>query len=194
MSKALINLGLRTIALGSAVCGWRLLEYSAEANPAGGAVAQGGASFHTSGSVETITTSGNTAINWQSFSSIGAGETTTFVEPSSASVVWNTINGTSPSQILGNLNANGYVILQNQAGFFVGGQAAITARGFDHDHGWWSGSELVERRGVGNLTRNPRPPKSSIMARSISPEGGVKRFCWRMTSKMTGRFRLPGET
>ncbi|MBU6411657.1 MAG: hypothetical protein KGR98_14830, partial [Verrucomicrobia bacterium] len=35
----------------------------------------------------------------------------------------------NPSQILGSLNANGYVILQNSAGFYVGGQAAIRAHG-----------------------------------------------------------------
>ena len=57
------------------------------------------------------------------------GETTTFVQPSSSSVVWNQINDANPSQILGNLNANGYVILQNQSGFFIGGQAAISAQG-----------------------------------------------------------------
>ena len=43
--------------------------------------------------------------------------------------MWNQINDSNPSQILGNLNANGYVILQNQAGFYVGGQAAISAQG-----------------------------------------------------------------
>src|SRR5262249_34958453 len=60
---------------------------------------------------------------------IGVGETTSFLQPSSSSVVWNQINDANPSQILGNLNANGYVILQNQAGFFVGGQALINTHG-----------------------------------------------------------------
>jgi hypothetical protein len=40
----------------------------------------------------TITAANNAYINWQSFN-IGAGETTTFVQPSSSSVVWNQING-----------------------------------------------------------------------------------------------------
>lgn len=114
--------------LSSALCGWRLCEHPAIANPAGGTVAVGGATFSTSGATETITTSGNALINWQSFN-IGAGQTTTFVEPTASSVVWNSIGGGSPSQILGNLNANGYVILQNQSGFYVGGQASITAHG-----------------------------------------------------------------
>jgi filamentous hemagglutinin family protein len=96
--------------------------------PSGGTVAQGAASFNTSGSQLTVTTSANTLINWQSFN-IGSAATTTFVEPSATSVVWNQINGGSLSQILGTLNANGYVVLQNQSGFVVGGTATITAHG-----------------------------------------------------------------
>src|SRR5690348_452122 len=92
-------------------------------NPHGGTVSQGSATFNSSGSQLTITTSALAYINWQSFN-IGAGETTTFVQPSSSSLVWNQINDPNPSQILGNLNANGYVVLQNQNGFFIGGQAA----------------------------------------------------------------------
>ncbi|HEX3799007.1 MAG TPA: filamentous hemagglutinin N-terminal domain-containing protein [Verrucomicrobiae bacterium] len=100
----------------------------AQANPVGGSVAQGSATFNTSGSKLTIQTSDHAFINWQSFN-IGLGETTTFVQPSSSSVVWNQIHDSNPSQILGSLNANGYVILQNQAGFYIGGQASITTHG-----------------------------------------------------------------
>jgi filamentous hemagglutinin family protein len=108
---------------------WNFGGYYAEANPAGGTVGQGAATFSTAGSVFTINqTSANALINWQSFN-IGAGETTTFVQPSSSSLVWNQINDANPSQILGNLNANGYVVLQNQHGFYVGGNAAISAHG-----------------------------------------------------------------
>ena len=103
-------------------------EFGAQANPTGGAVAQGSATFNNSGSHLTVTTSDRAFINWQSFN-IAPGETTSFVQPSSTSVVWNQINDPNPSQILGNLNANGYVVLQNQSGFFIGGQAAIRANG-----------------------------------------------------------------
>ncbi len=105
------------------LCGVRAL-----ANPAGATVSQGSASFASQGSQLTIHTSDRAFINWQSFN-IGQGETTTFVQPSSSSLVWNRINDANPSQILGNLNANGYVILQNQSGFYIGGQAAINAHG-----------------------------------------------------------------
>jgi filamentous hemagglutinin family protein len=102
---------------------------SALANPVGGTVNQGKVTFSSQGSQFTINqSSGSAYINWQSFN-IGAGETTTFLQPSSSSVVWNHINDPNASQILGNLNANGYVILQNQNGFFVGGQAVINTHG-----------------------------------------------------------------
>jgi filamentous hemagglutinin family protein len=107
---------------------WQFGALPAAANPTGGSVAQGSANFNSSGSQMTITTGANTVINWQSFN-IGVNDTTTFVEPSSTSVVWNHINDSNPSQILGTLNANGYVVLQNQNGFVVGGSAAINTHG-----------------------------------------------------------------
>jgi filamentous hemagglutinin family protein len=101
---------------------------SAWSAPAGPTVTQGSASFASQGSQLTITTSDRAFINWQSFN-IGLGETVTFVEPSASSVAWNRINSPNPSQILGDLNANGLVILQNASGFYIGGQAAISAPG-----------------------------------------------------------------
>src|SRR5882724_4158853 len=98
------------------------------ANPRGGSVAQGTATITASGPNLTIKTSDRAFINWQTFN-IAVGETTTFIQPSASSVVWNNINDPNPSQILGNLNANGYVVLQNQSGFYIGGQASITAHG-----------------------------------------------------------------
>src|SRR5215468_3529254 len=98
------------------------------ANPAGGTVAQGTATVTSSGPLLTIQTSDRAVLNWQSFN-IAAGETTTFLQPSSSSIVWNKINDSNPSQILGNLNANGYVVLQNASGFYIGGQAVITTHG-----------------------------------------------------------------
>jgi len=97
-------------------------------NPVNPTVHQGRATFTSQGPQLTIHASDRAFINWQSFN-IGLGETTTFIQPSSSSLVWNRINDPNPSQILGNLNANGYVVLQNQSGFYIGGQAAITTHG-----------------------------------------------------------------
>ncbi|MGA2540350.1 MAG: filamentous hemagglutinin N-terminal domain-containing protein [Verrucomicrobiota bacterium] len=106
----------------------QVLALRVGANPVRATVTQGSAVVSSQGPNLTVQTSGNAVINWGSFN-IAAGETTTFVEPSATSVVWNNISGSSASQILGHLNANGYVILQNPAGFYVGGQAAIRAAG-----------------------------------------------------------------
>jgi filamentous hemagglutinin family protein len=120
MSNVLNSLTRRVLVVSSALFGWRLYQQPATANPSGGTVVSGSATIKSSGTQETITTAGNAYINWNSFN-IGTTETTTFVEPSATSVVWNNINGSSASQILGTINANGYVILQNQAGFYVDG-------------------------------------------------------------------------
>ena len=123
-------------------------QFDVQANPTGGMVASGAATFNTAGSHLTINqTSGNTFINWQSFN-IGSGQTTTFVQPSSSSVAWNQINDVNPSQILGNLNANGYVFLQNQNGFYVGGQASITAHGLIMTTAAIPAPDLIQRRGL----------------------------------------------
>src|ERR1017187_1822050 len=118
----------RWLAALSAVLLSQALASRVRANPVRAAVTQGSAVVSSQGRNLTVQTSGNAVINWGSFN-IAAGETTTFVEPSATSVVWNNISGASASQILGHLNANGYVILQNPAGFYVGGQAAIRAAG-----------------------------------------------------------------
>jgi len=97
------------------------------ANPVHPTVTQGGATVTSQGPNMTVQTTGAAVINWSGFN-IGAGETTTFVEPSSTSAVFNNIGGNSPSQILGHLDANGYVFLENPSGFYVGGKAAISAR------------------------------------------------------------------
>ena len=114
-------------AVAAAVAGL-FLTTPLRANPVGGKVTQGAATITSQGPQLTIKTSDTAFINWQSFN-IAPGETTTFVQPTSSSVVWNQIGGASPSQILGNLDANGYVILQNPSGFYVGGQASINAHG-----------------------------------------------------------------
>ena len=116
--------GLLAVALALALA----LPLPVAANPNGATVAQGTASISSSGNTLSIQTSDRAYINWQSFN-IGAGETTTFIQPSSSSLVWNHINDPNPSQILGTLNANGYVVLQNSSGFYVGGSAVLNTGG-----------------------------------------------------------------
>jgi filamentous hemagglutinin family protein len=105
------------------------LASNARANPAGMSVVSGSASAVQNGSRLNITASQNAFLNWQSFN-INAGETTTFIQPSATSIVWNKINDANPSQIWGNLNANGVVVLMNQNGFFFGPNSTVNAAGF----------------------------------------------------------------
>ena len=80
------------------------------------AVRVGGAACSSAAGRTTVTvqqTAQQAILNWQSFN-IGAGETTIFNQPSATSIVWNRINnGASPSQIYGNLEANGVVVLSS---------------------------------------------------------------------------------
>ncbi len=71
-----------------------------------------------------ITNSDGAIINWQGFS-IGAGETTRFLQPSSTSAVLNRVIGQNPSAILGSLLSNGSVFLINPNGILFGPSAVV---------------------------------------------------------------------
>lgn len=79
-----------------------------------------------------ITASDKTIINYGSFD-ISASEMVRFLQPSSQSVVLNRITDggkTSPSEILGNLEANGRVFLINPYGICFGENATINTNAF----------------------------------------------------------------
>jgi filamentous hemagglutinin family protein len=98
------------------------------ANPTGITVAAGTGHAQQVGSQLNVSVSQVAILNWQSFN-IQAGETTTFLQPSANSVVFNQIGGANPSQIFGNLNANGTVILANANGFYFGPNSMISVGG-----------------------------------------------------------------
>jgi filamentous hemagglutinin family protein len=98
------------------------------ANPTGMTVGAGSATAQQLGSQLNITVGQTAMLNWQSFN-IGAGETTSFLQPSANSVVFNVISGANPSQVFGNLNANGTVILANANGFYFGPNSMIKVGG-----------------------------------------------------------------
>ena len=106
-----------------------LCGLSALANPQGMTVASGTVSAVQNGAQLNITASHNATINWQSFN-ITSGETTSFLQPSAVSVVWNRIYDGNPSQIWGSLNANGIVVLMNQNGFYLGPNSSVNVGGF----------------------------------------------------------------
>jgi len=169
---------------------WPYCEWPAKANPTGGTVVQGAATFSSAGSQMTInTTASSTAINWQSFN-IGAGETTTFVEPSSSSVVWNNIGGGSPSQILGAINANGYVVLQNQNGFAVGGSAVISTHGLIMTT---TAGPAPDLSSGGAWSFNAPPPTAQIINYGqINIAGGGSAFLIASDIENNGTISAPG--
>ncbi|HEY1661134.1 MAG TPA: filamentous hemagglutinin N-terminal domain-containing protein [Verrucomicrobiae bacterium] len=100
--------------------------------PTGGSVVQGTATIITPPAQPNVLnvnqSSAAAMINWATFD-INAGNTVNFNQPSATSVTWNQISEAQASTIDGNINANGYVVLQNPNGFYIGGTAAITAHG-----------------------------------------------------------------
>ncbi|MDO8788406.1 MAG: filamentous hemagglutinin N-terminal domain-containing protein, partial [Sulfuritalea sp.] len=100
----------------------------AQANGVGPTVVAGQASFSTVGKSLSITNSPGAIINWQGFS-IGASETTRFIQQSAASSILNRVIGPDPSVILGTLTSNGRVFLINPAGILVGSGARIDVAG-----------------------------------------------------------------
>ena len=135
-----------------------VLGRNAVANPTGMTVASGTATAQTSGSQLTVTTSQSAYLNWQSFN-IAVGETTIFNQPSAYSIVVNNIHDGNASQIYGNLQANGLVVLMNQHGFYFGPDAFIQTGGLIVS----TANCLPPQNGGGGWEFNGPPPLASIV-------------------------------
>lgn len=98
------------------------------ANPSGATVVSGSAAISSSGNTLTVTNTPNAIVNWHSFS-IGAGETTQFIQQSATSAILNRITGGDPSLILGTLQSNGRVFLINPAGIVFGAGSVVDVAG-----------------------------------------------------------------
>lgn len=89
------------------------------------------ATTNTSNTQVTINqTANNAVLNWSNFN-IGKGEIVTFNQPSAKAIAFNLIKDTnaSASQILGTLNANGHVFLQNPNGIVFGAGCQVSVGG-----------------------------------------------------------------
>ncbi|MEX0887146.1 MAG: filamentous hemagglutinin N-terminal domain-containing protein [Phycisphaeraceae bacterium] len=98
--------------------------------PAGEQVVAGGASIsRPNGNVTRIEqTSDRAIINWDSFN-ISAGHTVEFDQPSSTAAALNRITNGDPTEIFGNLDANGILYLINPAGIVFGDGAVVNVAG-----------------------------------------------------------------
>ncbi|MBI2772150.1 MAG: filamentous hemagglutinin N-terminal domain-containing protein, partial [Burkholderiales bacterium] len=122
-----LSLALSAAFAGAVCTAW--LPGIAHANPQGGQVVQGQASFATSGNRLTVINTPGAAINWQSFS-IRPGETTHFQQQSAASSVLNRVVTANPTEVFGTLSSNGRIVLVNPAGIAVGRGAVVDTAGF----------------------------------------------------------------
>ncbi|HMX16483.1 MAG TPA: filamentous hemagglutinin N-terminal domain-containing protein, partial [Rhodocyclaceae bacterium] len=117
-------------ALGPSLVAGGLFAPAVVANPVGGVVVSGTASFTQQNPNTLLVRNGSGAvINWKSFS-IGASETTIFDQASAASWVLNRVTGGDISRIYGHLKSNGRVFLVNRNGIFVGPGAVVDTTGF----------------------------------------------------------------
>lgn len=100
------------------------------AGPEGGQVIAGSATISNPDANSTLITqsTSHAAIDWQRFN-IGSQEYVQFAQPDASSVALNRVIGGDPSQILGNLSANGQVFLVNPNGVYFGQSATVDVGG-----------------------------------------------------------------
>ncbi len=126
--KSILHLGVRWVMLATAVQ-FAFYAHPLFANPVGASVVNGAVNMQTTGNTLAITASDRSIINWQGFS-IGAGETTQFIQPTVNASVLNRVTSGDASQIMGALQANGQVYLINPNGVFIGNGATINVGSF----------------------------------------------------------------
>ncbi|MBV6794500.1 filamentous hemagglutinin N-terminal domain-containing protein [Xanthomonas euvesicatoria] len=107
-----------------------LAQVAANQLPTGGSIAGGTGTINAvNGSSRTVDqTSSHMALTWSAFD-IGSSATMIFNQPSASSVVLNLVQSGNPTQIYGNINANGQVFLLNSNGVLIGNTANINVGG-----------------------------------------------------------------
>ena len=130
MMKAHKYIAVIPAALAAGVCCAALIapQY-AYANPEGGVVVSGAATFSSAGDKLDIHQTTNRAlIDWRSFN-IAPTEHTEFHQPSSNAVAVNRILDVNPSTIAGQLTANGNIVLINPNGMMFSNTAVVDVNG-----------------------------------------------------------------
>ncbi|HEY0973359.1 MAG TPA: filamentous hemagglutinin N-terminal domain-containing protein, partial [Solimonas sp.] len=113
------------IALGGLV-----VPFAALANPSGAQVIHGSVGITSPAPGGTVITQNSNAaiVNWQQFS-IGGNEYVQFQQPSASAAILNRVIGGAPSEILGDLSANGRVFLINPQGVMFGAGSRVDVGG-----------------------------------------------------------------
>ena len=106
-----------------------LATNSVYAGPQGGEIVGGNGSIQQSNSDTLVNQASHSmAINWESFN-LSSSESVTFQQPTASSVVLNRIQDGNASQIFGQINANGRVLLSNPHGIVFGPNAQVNVGG-----------------------------------------------------------------
>ena len=142
---------------------------SVVANPLGGQVVNGSASFNTTGNVLTVTNTPGTIINWQGFS-IQQNEITHFAQQTASSTVLNRVITNNPSQILGTLSSNGRVFLVNPGGIVFGAGSTVNVAGMVATSLNLSDADFLAGRG--NFTNVPGAQAVSNAGNITAQSGG----------------------
>lgn len=101
-----------------------------KALPTGEQVVAGQVGTNVNGSTLNLTQTSNAAImNWASFN-VGTAAKVNIAQPSNNSILLNRVVGGDPTQIHGQLQANGQVMLVNPNGIVVGRDGSVSASGF----------------------------------------------------------------
>jgi len=148
---------LMAAVMAGAVPAWTL---DPGALPTGGQIVAGSGSIAQSGNSVTVNqNSGRMVANWGTFN-IGQNASVQFQQPDASSVALNRIQDQNPSQIMGNLTANGQVFLLNPAGIIFGKSAQVDVGGLVasslnlSNDTFMSGKNLFERGGGGGAIIN----------------------------------------
>ncbi|MDN7598089.1 filamentous hemagglutinin N-terminal domain-containing protein, partial [Burkholderia multivorans] len=96
----------------------------------GGTVVEGAANIQPPNAGQTVInqSSQNAVINWDNFN-IGQGERVQFIQPGVDSAALNRVLGPDPTQILGELKANGRIFIVNPSGIVFGQGASVDVGG-----------------------------------------------------------------
>lgn len=97
--------------------------------PTGAQVTAGQVAIQNKGNITTVQQgSAKAVVNWNGFD-IGANASVNFVQPDASAVILNRVNSNQPSQIYGQMNANGQVYLVNPAGVYFAPGASVNVGG-----------------------------------------------------------------
>ncbi len=177
---------IKAVSLAVASC-FSVSAETALANPTGGVVVSGSATFNQQGNQLSITNTPGAIINWRAFS-IGPNELTRFIQQSSASSVLNRVVGVDPSVILGALQSNGRVFLINPNGILFGAGAQIDVAGLVASTLNLSNADFA----AGRLRFTETPGAGSITNQgSISTPGGGQVYLIAPDIQNTGIITSP---